>query len=112
MSNAEQDQAAGGFEYRSFYLPDRRIVVASIAIKKFKSGHQLWGYLQFKFDGKSRVFYVGKVTSESRAKSLTMGWELVRKKKIIEKKDFCGVKVLECTWLFDNWVIDFLHKST
>lgn len=92
MNNDEQDLAAGGFEYRSFYLPDRRKVIASIAIKKFTTGHQLWGYLQFKFDGKSRVFYVGKVTAETRSESLAIGWQLVRKKKIIEKKGLIWCK--------------------
>ena len=86
MTSDEQDVAAGGASNRRLTTEDGRTYVASLAIKKFSNGHQLWGYLQLKINGKTRNFYVGKVSAESRAESLKIGWSLAKKKQIIEKQ--------------------------
>ncbi len=89
-----QNIAAGSLRERVFLIPDGRQVVASVSIKKFSRGLQQWGYLQFKFDKKSQVIYIGKVTSDNRLDSLRIGWELAKTRKVIERKGF--------TWLSDQ----------
>ncbi len=90
-----QNIAAGSFRERVFIIPDGRKVVASVSIKKFSRGLQHWGYLQFKFDKKSQVIYIGKVTSDNRLDSLKIGWELAKERKVIEKKGFTWLSVSE-----------------
>ncbi len=86
MASDEQDLAAGGASKRRLATEDGRIYVASVAIQKFSHGYQLWGYLQLKVDGKTKNVYIGKVTADTRAESLKIGWSLARQKKVIEKR--------------------------
>ena len=44
----------------------------------------MYGYLQFKAHGKTVTKYIGRVTAESRAESLRLGWELLRSRKLVE----------------------------
>ena len=74
----EQDEAAGGPERRELRLADGTVVTASVAARHYSRSHQLYGYLQFKAHGKTVTKYIGRVTAESRAESLRLGWELLR----------------------------------
>ena len=81
----EQDEAAGGPERRELRLVDGTIVMASVAARRYaRTPNQCYGYLQFKAHGKTVTKYIGRVTAESRAESLRMGWELLRSRKLIE----------------------------
>lgn len=80
----EQDEAAGGPEQRELRLGDGTVVTASVAARHYPRSHQLYGYLQFKAHGKTVTKYIGRVTAESRAESLRLGWELLRSRKLVE----------------------------
>ena len=80
----EQDEAAGGPGMRSLILEDGTVVSVSIAVFKAKIGYQSYAYLRFKSAGQNTKKYVGKVTAQTRAESLQLGWGLVRKKKVVE----------------------------
>ena len=81
----EQDDAAGGPERRELRLADETIVMASVAARRYaRTPNQCYGYLQFKAHGKTVTKYIGRVTAESRAESLRLGWELLRSRKLAE----------------------------
>ena len=81
----EQDEAAGGPERRELRLVDGTIVMASVAARRYaRTPNQCYGYLQFKAHGKTVTKYIGRVTAESRAESLRLGWELLRSRKLVE----------------------------
>ena len=80
----EQDEAAGGPEQRELRLTDGTVVTASVAARHYRRSHQVYGYLQFKAHGKTVTKYIGRVTAESRAESLRLGWELLRSRKLVE----------------------------
>ena len=81
----EQDEAAGGPELRELRLVDGTIVMASVAARRYaRTPNQCYGYLQFKAHGKTVTKYIGRVTAESRAESLRLGWELLRSRKLVE----------------------------
>ncbi len=81
----EQDEAAGGPERRELRLVDGTIVMASVAARRYaRTPNQCYGYLQFKTHGKTVTKYIGRVTAESRAESLRLGWELLRSRKLAE----------------------------
>lgn len=81
----EQDDAAGGPARRELRLADGTIVMASVAARRYaRTPNQCYGYLQFKAHGKTVTKYIGRVTAESRAESLRMGWELLRSRKLVE----------------------------
>ena len=81
----EQDEAAGGPERRELRLADETIVMASVAARRYaRTPNQCYGYLQFKAHGKTVTKYIGRVTAESRAESLRLGWELLRSRKLVE----------------------------
>ncbi len=81
----EQDDAAGGPERRELRLADGTIVMASVAARRYaRTPNQCYGYLQFKAHGKTVTKYIGRVTAESRAESLRLGWELLRSRKLVE----------------------------
>lgn len=81
----EQDDAAGGPERRELRLADETIVMASVAARRYaRTPNQCYGYLQFKAHGKTVTKYIGRVTAESRAESLRLGWELLRSRKLVE----------------------------
>ena len=81
----EQDEAAGGPERRELRLVDGTIVMASVAARRYaRTPNQCYGYLQFKTHGKTVTKYIGRVTAESRAESLRLGWELLRSRKLVE----------------------------
>lgn len=84
QSTDEQNNAAGGAERRQLDIGDGKVVNASIAVRLFKQGHQLYGYLQFKHDYKTVTRYVGQVSAKTKAESLAIGWRMVREKKIAE----------------------------
>ena len=81
----EQDEAAGGPERRELRLADGTVVTASVAARRYaKTPNHSYGYLQFKAHGKTVTKYIGRVTAESRAESLRLGWELLRSRKLVE----------------------------
>ena len=80
----EQDEAVGGPERRELRLIDGTVATASVAVRSYPRSHQLYGYLQFKAHGKTVTKYIGRVTAESRAESLRLGWELLRSRKLVE----------------------------
>lgn len=81
----EQDEAAGGPARRQLRLDDGSTVVASIAVRTFpRSPRQRYSYLQFKTQGKTITKYVGRVTAESKAESLSLGWKMLRARKLVE----------------------------
>jgi len=81
----EQDEASGGRQYRELRLEDGTVVVVSVAARRYaRTPDQSYGYLQFKTNGKTVTKYIGRVTAESRAESLRMGWELLRSRKLAE----------------------------
>lgn len=81
----EQDEAAGGAKLRELRLTDGTIVMASVAARRYsRTPNQCYGYLQFKAHGKTVTKYIGRVTAENREKSLHLGWELVRSRKLAE----------------------------
>lgn len=81
----EQDEAAGGPERRELRLVDGTIVIASVAARRYaRTPNQCYGYLQFKAHGKTVTKYIGRVTAESRAESLRLGWEMLRSRKLAE----------------------------
>lgn len=81
----EQNDAAGGPERRKLRLADGTIVMASVAVRRYaRTPNQCYGYLQFKAHGKTVTKYIGRVTAESRAESLRLGWELLRSRKLAE----------------------------
>lgn len=81
----EQDEAADGPERRERRLVDGTIVMASVAAMRYaRTSNQCYGYLQFKAHGKTVTKYIGRVTAESRAEFLRLGWELLRSRKLAE----------------------------
>lgn len=81
----EQDEAADGALRRKLRLADGTIVIASVSVRRFtRSQNQCYGYLQFKSNGKTVTKYIGRVTAESRADSLHIGWNLLRSRKLVE----------------------------
>ena len=89
----EQDEAAGGHEYRQLRLADGTIVTASVAARRFaRMSAQCYAYLQFKVHGKTVTKYVGRVTADSRAESLRLGWSLLRSRKLVESFGWDWVK--------------------
>ena len=81
----EQDEAAGGPERRELRLADGTVVTVSVAARRYaKTPNHSYGYLQFKAHGKTVTKYIGRVTAESRAESLRLGWELLRSRKLVE----------------------------
>lgn len=85
QSQREQDEAADGLERRKLRLADGTVVLASVAVRRYqRTPNQCYGYLQFKTNGKTVTKYIGRVTAESRAESLRMGWELLRSRKLAE----------------------------
>ena len=81
----EQDEAAGGPERRELRLVDGTIVMASVAARRYaRTPNQCYGHLQFKTHGQTVTKYIGRVTAESRAESLRLGWELLRSRKLAE----------------------------
>lgn len=88
VGQREQDEAAGGPKRRQLRLSDGTLVMASVAARRYtRTPEQCYAYLQFKAGGKTVTKYIGKVTSDSRAKSLRLGWKLVRARKLAEA---CG----------------------
>ena len=83
-STEEQDRAAGGAERRQLAVLDGAVVQASVAVRTFKKSRQLYGYLQFKHCGKTVTRYIGKVTAETRAEALGIGWGALRTRRIAE----------------------------
>lgn len=81
----EQDDAAGGAKRRELRLADGKIVMASVAVRRYASTpNQCYGYLQFKAHGKTITKYIGRVTAKSRDESLRLGWDLLRSRKLAE----------------------------
>lgn len=80
----EQDDAVGGPVWRELRLADGTVVTASVAARRYRRTNQLYGYLQFKSHGKTVTKHIGRVTAESRAESLRMGWELLCSRNLIE----------------------------
>lgn len=81
----EQDDAAGGAKLRELRLADGSIVMASVAARRYaRKPNQCYGYLQFKSHGKTVTKYIGRVTAESRAESLRLGWELLCSRDLVE----------------------------
>lgn len=78
----QQDAAAGGRQMRMLQLEDGQVVTASLEVVKIEN--HSWGYLRFKSDSATTRKYVGRVTAESREKSLRTGWKLVRANQIAE----------------------------
>lgn len=74
----EQDQAAGGAEFRKLRLTDGTVVTASVSVQVFPKGHQHWAYLRFKTGGKNTRRYLGKVTADTRQESLALGWKMAQ----------------------------------
>ncbi len=86
MSSKEaQDRAAGGEELRKVLLADGTQVTASVSVQIFKTGHNKWGYFRFKTGGKTVQRYIGKVNAEPPDESLTLGWKLVRERRVVER---------------------------
>ncbi len=83
-SSEMQDVAAGGPKKRRLFLADGTEVIASISVRSYKNTTQQYGYLQFKYWGKTVTRYVGKVTADSKLSSLRLGWALVRTKQTAE----------------------------
>ena len=89
----EQDEAAGGHEHRKLRLSDKTIVVASVAARRYpRTPNQCYGYLQFKTQGKTITKYIGRITADSQAESLRLGWALVRSRKLVESFGWAWVK--------------------
>ncbi|MDM7457066.1 MAG: hypothetical protein P3W97_007415 [Tepidimonas sp.] len=56
----EQDEAAGGRQYRELRLEDGTVVVVSVAARRYaRTPDQSYGYLQFKTNGKTVTKYIG-----------------------------------------------------
>lgn len=84
----EQNEAAGGAHRRQLRTADGTIVTAMVAVRTLpKTRQQLYAYLQFKSNGKTTTKYIGRVTSESRAAAMKLGWKLLRERKLVES---CG----------------------
>lgn len=67
---------------RELRLEDGDVVTASLEIVKIENN--LWAYMRFKNGTTTTRKYVGRVTAESRAESLRLGWELVRRNRVVE----------------------------
>jgi hypothetical protein len=78
----QQDISAGGRLMRELRLEDGKVVLASLEVRKIE--HHLWAYIRFKNGTATTSKYVGRVTAESRAESLRLGWELVRRNRVVE----------------------------
>ena len=81
----EQDHAAGGEKMRKLKHDDGTVATASVSVQLFSNGYQKWGYLRFKTSGKTKNWYLGKVSAETHAESLAIGWKLAREKGVIER---------------------------
>ena len=87
-SKLQQDEAAGGADRRLMRLSDGRIVKVSIAVRNPpRFPKQRYAYLRFKSGHKTVTKYVGRVTADTREKSLALGWRMVKARKIAES---CG----------------------
>jgi len=85
----EQDLASGGRDQRDLQVQVDSVVTASVSVRQFKaSPNQRYAYLQFKYEGKTVTKYIGRVTAESRAESLRIGWALLRKRKLVKQFDW------------------------
>jgi hypothetical protein len=84
-TNEEQDRAAGGEQMRKVKLPDGVVATASVSVQLFAKSHQQWGYLRFKNGGKTTRCYIGKVSADTLYESLTIGWQMVREKQVLER---------------------------
>lgn len=86
----EQDDAAGGGDYRQLQVEDGSVAIASVAVRKYaRTPTRQYGYLQFKAFGKTVTKYIGIVTADSKKESLEIGWRLLRQRQIVET---CGWK--------------------
>ena len=86
-----QDHAAGGEQMRKIKFSDGRVATASVSVETFPKGCQQLGYLRFKTDGKTKRFYIGKVSAETLQESLAIGWHLAREKDVLEGQDWSWV---------------------
>jgi len=74
---------------RELRLDGVRVVRASI--ETMKTGNNIWAYVRFKSGSQTTRKYVGRVTAETQAECLRLGWTLVRKLKIAESNGWSWV---------------------
>jgi hypothetical protein len=74
----EQDQAAGGRSRRIIEFADGRTATASVSLKRLD--RQIYAYLRYQCEGKTRTVYVGKVTAATRSAALSRAWGIVQEK--------------------------------
>lgn len=83
-----QNLAAGGEERRFLMLPCGNTVKASVVIRPYmQAGNvpQMYGYLEFRDQGKTTTRYIGVVSAPSKEESIKLGWKLAREKQTAEK---------------------------
>nr|WP_181377688.1 hypothetical protein [Polaromonas sp. W5N] len=90
-----QDHAAGGEQMRKIKFGDGRVATASVSVQLLPRSNQKWGYLRFKTDGKTKQFYIGKVSAETLEESLAIGWHLAREKDVLERRGWSWVVPLK-----------------
>lgn len=86
----EQDEAAGGAELRKMYTKTRDVVTVSLAVDSLAGGASRV-FLRFKWGGGTIQRSVGRVSASSRSEALTLGWKIIREKKIVEKEGWSWV---------------------
>jgi DNA mismatch endonuclease, patch repair protein len=60
---------------------------ASVELKRLPKGRRVYGYLRYTQHGRTVNRYIGDVTSESRRLALRKGWDLARRKGLLDGND-------------------------
>jgi DNA mismatch endonuclease (patch repair protein) len=80
----EQDEAAGGHEYRVIHFPDGGTATASVCLRLPAKVRRVYAYLRWSADGGTDERYVGEVHGESRRENLAEAWRIVRERGLTD----------------------------
>lgn len=80
---AEQDRAAGGRDRRLIDLGDGRTARASVELKVLPRTRRIRAYLRWSDRGRTREKYVGEVSETTRARNLTLAWQMVHEQELV-----------------------------
>jgi hypothetical protein len=88
LARQEQDLAAGGRDRRRMRTKSGDMVFVSLAIRGTATPRV---YLRFKFGGGTIERKVATVIAPSRSETLKIGWNIIRREKIIEKEGWSWI---------------------
>jgi len=75
---AEQDEAAGGRDNRLLQLPNQRLALASVYLRRPPKARRVYAYLRWSDGAKTVERYIGQVDAPTRQANLEAAWNLVR----------------------------------